>query len=674
MKDVYQNLARVTEGVRILSIDAIQKANSGHPGLPLGCAPIAAYLYGHFMRYNPENPLWLNRDRFVLSAGHGSMLLYSILHIAGFDLPMDQIKQFRQLHSKTAGHPEYGHAPGIEVTTGPLGQGIANAVGMSMAKKHLAHKMSSTLFDYKIICLAGDGCIQEGISAEACSLAGHLCLNDLILIYDYNNITLDGRYSESASEDIHKRYEAYGWEVIEVDFDKEVDSSDPKEQEVRALEHLHNALAKYRDSQSKPLLVLAKTQIGFGSPNKAGTHNVHGAPLGPEELKATKENLGYSLEEFYCPQQAYTHFKELRKKLASQEQEWNKKLAQWKQDTPNLAKIFDQMFKHEIPSGLEQKLSKLSMGESISGRKASAKCIQLLAEELPYLIGGSADLAGSNCSNIENSGFITKEDFTPRNIKYGIREFAMGAMAAGIYTSQMLVPFIATFCTFSDYMRNAIRLAALSHYRVIYHFTHDSVFVGEDGPTHQPVEHVASFRAMPNLHVMRPCDANEVKGMWLSALEYKGPTIFFLTRQNLPTLEATNVPFKEGVGRGAYIIKDGGSDPEYIIFATGSEVSLALDASEQLQKQDHSVRVVSMPCWELFEKQDCAYQNKVLQGEKAIRVSIEAGSTLGWHRWIGRNGIAIGIDTFGASAPASEVQKEFGLTVEQVLDRIYANK
>lgn len=671
MKDVYQNLARVTEGVRILSIDAIQKANSGHPGLPLGCAPVAAYLYGHFMRYNPANPHWLNRDRFVLSAGHGSMLLYSILHIAGFNLPIDEIKQFRQLHSKTPGHPEYGDTDGVEVTTGPLGQGIGNAVGMALAKKHLAHTVSNDLLDYKVICLAGDGCIQEGISAEACALAGHLCLNDLILLYDYNNITLDGKYSESASEDVTKRFEAYGWDVIEIEFDKEVEG-DPKEQEMRTLENLHNGLIKYRESQNKPLLVLLKTEIGFGSPNKAGTHKVHGSPLGPDELKLTKENLGYPLEDFYCPQPAYDYFKDLGKKLADQEKKWDEKLAEWKQKNASKAKMFDHMIEQKVPASLEQKLSQVDMGESISGRKASAKCIQLLAEELPYLIGGSADLAGSNCSNIDNSGFITKEDFTPKNIKYGIREFGMGTMAAGIYTSQMLVPFIATFCTFSDYMRNAIRLAALSHYKVIYHFTHDSIFVGEDGPTHQPVEQVASLRAMPNLHVMRPGDANEVKGMWLSALEYSGPTIFFLTRQNLPTLAETNVPHKDGVARGAYILKDGGTDPEYILFATGSEVSLAMDVSQELEKQGHTVRVVSMPCWELFENQDDAYKNKVLQGEKATRVSLEAGATLGWHRWIGHDGIAIGIDTFGASAPASEVQKEFGFTVEEVLNRIYA--
>lgn len=652
-------LQKIANTVRILSMDAIQKADSGHPGLPLGCAELGAYLWGEAMHYLPSDPDWLNRDRFVLSAGHGCMLQYSLLHLAGYDLSLDQIKHFRQLHSKTPGHPEFGHTVGIEATTGPLGQGVANAVGMALGMKILAKKFNTdryTIFNNKIFCLAGDGCIMEGISSEASSLAGHLGLDNFILLYDSNQICLDGPLKECCSEDTKLRYKSYGFEVFEIDgydFD--------------AMKEIFNHLRK---EQTKPAIIIVHTIIGKGSPHKSGSHNAHGSPLGPDEVKATKEELGLSEEEFYIPQTVLTFFEQRREKLAEMHSKWQQDFDLWSKDNPKLYQEFEKMLHKKLPSDIEMQLRSIPI-EDTAGRSASHKVINYLANIFPFLYGGSADLSGSDKTMMEQFALIAPKDFSGRNIKFGVREFAMAAMAAGLFRTQMMIPFCGTFLTFSDYMRNAIRLAALSKYQVIYQFTHDSIFLGEDGPTHQPIEHYASLRAMPNLHFMRPADAHEIKMCWLAALRYQGPTAIALTRQKLPNLSGTNVSFDEGVGRGGYIVlREQGRKPDFTLFATGSELSLAVDVAKQLQKLGKQVRVISMPCWAIFEEQDDEYKESIVGGDLGKRVSIEAGVDLGWHKYIGRSGIAISMESFGASAPASVLKTEFGFNPDSILERI----
>jgi len=657
--DLKKQLSRIANTIRQLSMEAVQKANSGHPGLPMGCAELGAYLYGHLLKHNPKNPKWLNRDRFVLSAGHGSMLLYSCLYLAGFDLSLDEIKRFRQLHSKTPGHPEYGMTPGVEATTGPLGQGVANAVGQALGLKMLAARFNSDdfrLFTNKVFCLAGDGCIMEGISSEASSLAGHLCLDNLVLIYDSNRVCLDGFLAECCSEDTKARYRAYGWDVYEIDgydFDK-----------------MDDVFTQIRDTQKKPTLVVVDTVIGKGSPHKAGTHKVHGSPLGPEEVEAVKKALGLPQEEFFVPQQVLNFFHDKLPKQAAFEEEWNKLLQQWKLAKPELSTQFNQMAAKTLPSDLEEKLRAIPMKTPLAGRSASQQVLDLLGAELPQLVGGSADLSCSDLTMMKKYDLVGPGIFKGRNIKYGVREFAMAASAAGLYETQMFTPFVGTFLTFSDYMRNAIRLAALAKTQVIYQFTHDSIFLGEDGPTHQPIEHLAALRAIPRLRLIRPADNWEVKMAWLAALRYVGPTAIILSRQSLPELSGTNVPYGEGMGRGAYIVKKESGPPQFTLFATGSEVSLALEAAQALEIRGKAVRVVSMPCWQLFEAQDVAYQKSVVGGNLGKRVSIEAASPLGWHKWIGSDGITINMETFGESAPQSDLAAEFGFTVDAVLDRL----
>ncbi len=652
-------LAKVANTIRGLSMDAVQKADSGHPGLPMGCAELGAYLWGCFLNYNPKDPKWPNRDRFILSAGHGSMLLYSCLHLAGYDLTLDDIKQFRQLHSRTPGHPESLDTVGVETTTGPLGQGLGNAVGQALALKLLGTKFNSPshkIFDNKVYTLMGDGCIMEGCTSEVSSLAGYLKLDNLIAIYDSNKVTLDGPLKDSCSEDTKARYLAYGWEVYEVDGHN--------------LDAIHAIFTEARQNQKQPRLIIAHTIIGKGSPHKAGTSKAHGSPLGVEEVKETKAALGIPEKDFFVPPEVYEFFKKKLPVDAAREEEWRKTFDNWAKDNPDEFKAFQIMAHRTLPDDLEQKLKSLEIKAPVAGRKASNDVLNFLGELLPFLYGGSADLSVSDLTMMKKYPVVTPGDFLGRNIKFGVREFGMATIATGMAQTGMIVPYIGTFLTFSDYMRNAIRLCALMKEHVIYQFTHDSIFLGEDGPTHQPIEHYAALRAIPQLNVIRPGDANEVKMAWIAALRYQGPTALLLSRQNLPDLEQTKVPYSEGVGRGAYIIKKERRKPDYMLVATGSELHLALEVAQELEKLGKAVRVISMPCWELFEKQPPEYKESIFGGDLGRRVSIEAGVDLGWHKYIGRDGIAICMTGFGASAPASDLAREFGFTVDSVLERI----
>lgn len=661
-EDLRKQLSKIAGTIRQLSMEAVQKANSGHPGMPMGCAELGAFLYGVYLQHNPKNSKWLNRDRVVLSAGHGSMWLYSCLHLAGFKLSLDEIKRFRQLHSQTPGHPEYGLTDGVEATTGPLGQGVGNAVGMALGLKLLAarfNKEEFPLFTSKVFCIAGDGCIMEGVTSEASSLAGHLQLNNLVLIYDANNVCLDGPIAECLSEDTKERYRAYGWDVYDIDgydFDR-----------------MEALFSEIRRKQERPAFVALRTIIGKGSPHKAGTHKVHGSPLGPEEVAATKEALGLPKEEFYIPQAACAFFEQKMAKDATREAKWKELFQRWAAAHPALAEEFEKMKTSFLPTDLEAILKKVEIPSPIAGRAASQILLQTLGKLLPQLIGGSADLSCSDLTMMKDFPLVSPGHFGGRNIKYGVREFAMGTMANGLSLTGMFQPFCGTFLTFSDYMRNSIRLAALSPYHVIYQFTHDSIFLGEDGPTHQPVEHLAALRAIPHLHLIRPADAHEIRGAWLAALRYKGPTAIVLSRQSLPQLPSTDVPYEEGVGRGAYIVKkEKGNRPDFSLFSTGSELFLAIEAALRLEKLGKQVRVVSMPCWALFEKQSPSYKEVVVGGNLGIRVAIEAAVDFGWHKYIGREGIAICMEGFGHSAPAADLAQEFGFTPDAIVERLLA--
>lgn len=657
--DTKQILSKIANTIRVLSIEAVQKADSGHPGLPMGCAEIGAYLYGYALQHNPKAPKWFNRDRLILSAGHGSMWLYSCLHLAGFDLPLEQIKQFRQLHSITPGHPESNETEGVETTTGPLGQGLGNAVGIALGLKILAAKFNTEeqkIVDNKVFALISDGCVMEGATSEVSSLAGHLKLNNLIVIYDSNHISLDGPLSEECSENTKMRYQAYGWEVLEIDG--------------HDLEAIHTAVSHAKTHQQRPCLIIATTTIGKGAPNKAGTNKVHGSPLGLEEVKATKAALGWPEEAFYVPQAVRDFFQKKLVQDAALEQNWHKLFDSWAKAHPNLFKEFEVMAHRRLPDNLESILQEVTITSPVAGRKASQDVINTLADLLPFLYGGSADLSCSDLTMMKKYPIISPGNFSGRNIKFGVREFGMATIATGMSKTHMIVPFIGTFLTFSDYMRNAIRLCALMKEHVIYQFTHDSIFLGEDGPTHQPIEHFAALRAIPNLNVIRPADANEVKMAWIAALRYQGPTALILSRQNLPELAGSKISYSEGVGRGAYIIKKEQRKPDFTLFATGSEVSLALDVATELDKLGKSTRVVSMPCWELFEQQTPEYKMSITGGDIGKRVSIEAGVAQGWHKYIGSDGIAICMESFGASAPQRMLATEFGFTTESILERI----
>lgn len=658
-EDLKKQLGKIAATIRQLSIEAVQKANSGHPGMPMGCAELGAYLYGVQLRHNPKNPNWINRDRLVLSAGHGSMWLYSCLHLAGFNLSLDEIKRFRQLHSKTPGHPEWGHTEGVEATTGPLGQGVGNAVGMALGLKILAaqfNRDSYPIFDSKVFCVAGDGCMMEGVSAEACSFAGHLKIDNLVLIYDSNKICLDGPLAECCSEDTKERYKAYGWDVYDLDgYD---------------FDAMNGLFTQLRKKQERPVLIVLHTIIGKGSPHKEGTSKVHGSPLGPEEVTLTKEVLGLPKEEFFVPQSVRSFFEQKCVKEGALELKWHEMFRAYTAAYPELAAQFEKMHSYYLPRDLEEVLKNIEIKAPISGRSASQIVLQKLGEILPQLLGGSADLSCSDLTMMKEYPVLKPEHFEGRNIKYGVREFAMGTIANGLSLTKMFQPYCGTFFTFSDYMRNAIRLASLSKYHVIYQFTHDSIFLGEDGPTHQSIEQLASLRAMPNLHLIRPADSHEVRMAWLAAVRYKGPTAIVLSRQNLPDLSSTQVSYEKGMGRGAYIVRKEKNRCDFTLFSTGSELFLALETAERLEMIGKSVRVVSMPCWAIFEKQPEEYKRSILDGDLGVRVAIEAGAELGWHKYIGRDGIAICMEGFGLSAPAADLAIEFGFHVDAIVERL----
>ncbi len=650
--------------IRTLSLDAIQKANSGHPGLPLGMAPTAYVLWTKFLRHNPKNPKWFGRDRFLLSAGHGSMLIYSLLHLTGYDLSLDELKNFRQLHSKTPGHPENFMTPGVEITTGPLGQGFANGVGMGIAEAHLASKFNRKGFpvvDNYIYCICSDGDLMEGVAYEAASLAGHLQLGNLIYLYDDNEITIDGSTDLAFTEDRTKRFEAAGWHVLEV-----ADGND--------LKAIEKAIKDAQKVKNKPSLIRVHTIIGFGMP-KAGTSKAHSDAPGEEAVKETKRNLGMPEDKsFYVPKEVSAHFKQAIKNGAAMEKEWNSLVKKYEKENPEIGADFHAIRIGELPAGWEKSLPKFDGVEAKATRAYSGEIINAIADSLPGLIGGSADLKPSNNTFINSSGDIQPGKFENRNIHYGIREHAMGAAMNGMTLFGSVIPFGGTFQTFSDYMRPAIRLAALSHIRVLFVFTHDSIGLGEDGPTHQSVEHLAAMRAIPNLAVIRPCDAHETREAWRAAIRCDtGPTAFALSRQKVALIDRKKFADAKGLHKGAYILAEAETKagketaPKLIIIATGSEVGLVMEAREKLNAEGTPTRVVSMPCWEFFDEQSAKYKEEVLPAKVTARLAVEAGVSMGWSKYVGDKGDTLCVDKFGASAPAEDVFRDYGFTVENVI-------
>ncbi len=652
--------------IRTLSLDAVQKAESGHPGLPLGMAPTAYVLWTKFMRYNPKNPKWFNRDRFLLSAGHGSMLIYSLLHLTGYDLSMDEIKNFRQLHSQTPGHPENFMTKGVEITTGPLGQGFANGVGMAMAEAHLAAKFNQKGFpivNHHIYCICSDGDLMEGVSYESASLAGHLQLSNLIYFYDDNNITIEGNTNIAFNEDATKRFEAAGWHVIMVE-----DGND--------LKAIENAIKEAHKITDKPKLIRVKTIIGFGMP-KAGTNKAHSDAPGEEAVRETKRNLGCDENKhFYVPKEVSAHFREAIKRGAQYEKEWDALVKKYEKTHGDLGKTLKETRLNKLPEGWEKSLPKFETVEAKATRAYSGEVINAIAAGVPQLFGGSADLAPSNNTNIKDAGDFEPDSYEGRNIHFGIREHAMGATMNGMALYGSVIPYGGTFQTFSDYMRPAIRLAALSGIQTIYVFTHDSIGLGEDGPTHQSVEHLAALRAIPNLAVIRPCDAHETREAWRAALlRDKAPTAFAFSRQKVALIDRKKFADAKGLHKGAYVLAEAenkqgkASAPKLIIIATGSEVGLAMQAREKLNSQNTPTRVVSMPCWEFFDEQAPRYKESVLPSNVRARLAIEAGVSLGWAKYVGLEGDTLTVDRFGASAPGDDVFKEFGFTVENVVKK-----
>jgi transketolase len=645
--------------IRFLAVDGVQKANSGHPGMPMGCAPIAYLLYAKIMNHNPLDPKWVNRDRFVLSAGHGSMLLYSALHLSGYEVSLDDLQNFRQWGSITPGHPEYGLTPGVETTTGPLGQGFANAVGMAAAQEFLAAKFNKDdikILDNFIYVIAGDGDLMEGVSHESASFAGHNKLGKLIVFYDNNSITIDGSTELSMSDDAQKRFEAYGWFVQSVD-------------DVNDLDKLEAAVKKAQASD-KPSLIITSTHIGFGSPNKQDTSSAHGAPLGDEEVAATKKNLGWPEDKFfYIPDEVKKHFGEVKTNGKQKQDEWNKLFEEYSNKYPEDASLFKKVMSGEFGDEWKALLPKFeNYGETQATRKSSEKVINSICEKLPTLFGGSADLAASTNTKIKTDKDFSATNRISRNINFGIREFGMAAMLNGMALYGGVIPYGATFLVFSDYLRPAIRLAALSKIKSIYVFTHDSIGLGEDGPTHQPIEHLASLRAIPGLVVIRPADANETTYAWKAALEHTGsPVAIVLTRQGLKIIDRNKYASAEGLDKGAYIIKDSEGKPDVILIATGSEVSMTLEASELLESDGIKTRVVSMPSWELFEMQDDNYKEKVLPEDVKARLSVEAGVKQGWEKYVGDAGDSISIEKYGASAPLNVIFEKYGFSAENIV-------
>ncbi|GAB2217598.1 hypothetical protein Drorol1_Dr00000797 [Drosera rotundifolia] len=655
-------LERSVNTIRFLAIDAVEKANSGHPGLPMGCAPLAHILFDEFLRFNPKNPYWFNRDRFLLSAGHGCMLHYALLHLAGYDSVLeDDLKSFRQWGSRTPGHPENFETPGIEVTTGPLGQGIANAVGLALAEKHLAarfNKPDIEIVDHYTYVILGDGCQMEGISNESCSLAGHWGLGKLIAFYDDNHISIDGDTEIAFTEDVNKRFEALGWHVIWVK------NGNTSYDEIRA------AIKEAKAVKDRPTLIKLTTTIGYGSPNKANSYSVHGSALGAKEVEATRKNLGWFHEPFYVPEDVKKHWSHHIPEGAALEAEWNKKFAEYERKYKDEAAELKLIITGELPAGWEKALPTYTPESPADAtRNLSQQNLNALAKVLPGFLGGSADLASSNMTLMKAFGNFQKGTPHERNLRFGVREHGMGGICNGIALhSPGLFPYCATFFVFTDYMRASMRIAALSEAGVIYVMTHDSIGLGEDGPTHQPIEHLASFRAMPNILMLRPADGTETAGAYrVAILNRKRPSVLALSRQKLPQFPGTSV---EGVEKGGYTISDNstGNKPDVILMATGSELEIAARAADDLRNEGKAVRVVSFVSWELFEEQTDAYKESVLPSSVAARVSIEAGSTFGWLKYVGSKGKAIGIDKFGASAPAGRIYKEFGITKEAVIE------
>jgi transketolase len=647
---------RAVNTLRFLSADAVQQANSGHPGLPMGAAAMAYTVWTRHLRHNPHNPKWFDRDRFILSGGHGSMLLYSLLHLTGYALPLDELKRFRQWDSRTPGHPEYGLTPGVETTTGPLGQGFANGVGFAIAEAHLArtyNRPGHEVVDHTTYAIVTDGDLMEGVASEAASLAGHLSLGKLIYLYDDNHISIDGSTDLAFTEDRAGRFEAYGWHVQKVDDGNDVEAIDA-------------AICRAKEDP-RPSIILCRTHIGFGAPTKQDTAKAHGEPLGDSELAAAKENLGWPVEpRFYIPDDVLSLFRRAVLTGAQQEAEWHQRFAAYQSAHPELAAEFSRRVSGRLPAGWDAGLPVFPAdSKGMATRNASGKALNALAKSLPELLGGSADLAPSNKSWLDGFAPFSKSSPDGRNFHFGVREHAMGSIVNGMALHGGLIPYGATFLIFSDYMRPAIRLSALSHIPAIWVFTHDSIGVGEDGPTHQPVEHLAALRAIPGLTVIRPADANETSAAWKAAIENRsGPTALILTRQNLPTFPPSSLPTVE---KGAYVLKDFGEDPQLILMASGSEVGLIMAAAERLFAEGMAARVVSFPSWELFEKQKPAYRQSVIRPEIKARIAVEAGVGLGWERYVGESGKVISLEHFGASAPAEILFEKFGFTVEQVV-------
>jgi len=652
--------------IRTLSLDAVQKANSGHPGLPLGMAPSAYVLWTKFLRHNPKNPKWFNRDRFLLSAGHGSMLIYSLLHLTGYNLPLEELKNFRQLHSKTPGHPENILTPGVEITTGPLGQGFANGVGMGIAQKHLQamfNRKGHNVIDHFIYCICSDGDLMEGVSYESASLAGHLKLDNLIYLYDDNQVTIDGPTSLAFSEDVTKRFEASGWEVTVVE-----DGND-----LRAIEE---AIKVARESTGKPKLIRIKTIIGYGMP-KQGTNKAHSDAPGEDAVKETKRNLEWpENKSFFIPKEVLAHFRQAVKNGALLEKEWEAALKNYAKAFPEMGTTLRDTRSGKLPDDWEKSLPRFDNVEAKATRAYSGEVINAIADKIPQLIGGSGDLTPSNNTYIKSSADFQAGRYANRNIHFGIREHAMGSTMNGMALYGSLIPFGGTFQTFSDYMRPAIRLAAISEIQVLFVFTHDSIGLGEDGPTHQSVEHLAALRAIPNLALIRPADAHEVREAWRAALNRTdGPTAFALSRQKVALIDRKKYADARGLHKGAYVLAEAEDrsgkkvSPKLILIATGSEVGLALEAREKMNKSGTPTRLVSMPCWEFFDAQTAKYKESVLPAKVKARLAIEAGVSLGWAKYVGGNGDTLTVDRFGASAPADDVFRDYGFTLEKVVKK-----
>lgn len=646
------HLRRVAaDTVRFLAVDAVQKANSGHPGMPMGMADAAVVLWTEFMQHNPADPKWFNRDRFVLSAGHGSMLIYSLLHLAGYDLSLDEIKNFRQWGSRTAGHPEFRHTPGVEMTTGPLGQGISTAVGMALAERHLAATYNTedfTIVDHYTYVIASDGDLMEGVSHEACSIAGHLGLGRLIVLYDDNEISIDGPTSLSFTEDVLKRYEAYGWHTLRAD------GQNP--------ESVAEALRNAKSVTDRPTIIACKTQIGYGSPNKAGKSSAHGSPLGAEEIRLSKEKMGWPVEPaFHIPEDALTYMSRVQTEGAAAQAAWREQWKAYQTVHPELATQLSRAIKGELPPNWADALPVFEAGTKMATREASGHAINALKAAIPHLIGGSADLTPSNNTRSKADVSLSKTDFSGRYVHFGVREHGMGAIVNGMTLHGGVLAYTGTFLAFLDYMRPAVRLAALMEIPSLFVFTHDSIGLGEDGPTHQPVEHMATMRAMPNTVNFRPADANETVAAWKWAAQSKLPVTFALSRQGVPVATTG-----EGVEKGAYIVKDA-QNPQAILMASGTELSLVLQAANVLAQDGVAVRVVSMPSWELFEAQPESYREAVLPASITARVAVEAASKFGWERYLGMQGRFVGMKGFGASAPAEVLYEQFGITAAQTV-------